>query len=69
MRGMEAALKVINQMAENSSIHNIAQSKIRRRKRLSQLPVEEKTKILVDLQKMAAPILDARGIKVAPWKI
>lgn len=55
--------------SDNSSIQFIAQSKSKRREQLSNLPVEEKAKILVELQKMAAPILNARGIKVAPWKI
>ena len=39
------------------------------RKRLRNLSFPEKVKIVVQLQKIAAPPMRARGIDVHPWKI
>lgn len=39
------------------------------RARLRKLSFPEKVKIVVQLQKIAAPILRARGIDVRSWKI
>ena len=36
---------------------------------LAKRPIEEKVKILVQLQKMAIPILSARDIKHKAWSI
>lgn len=51
------------------TIQKIFQAKQERRRHLAKLPIEEKIKILVQLQKIAAPILATRGIKKQPWKI
>ena len=39
------------------------------RRTLRELPFPEKVKIVVQLQKIAAPALRNRGIHVQPWKI
>lgn len=53
----------------NKVIEKIFQSKQRRRRALAKLPVSEKVKILVSLQKIASPLLAARGIHKIPWRI
>jgi hypothetical protein len=40
-----------------------------RRRILRDLPFPEKVKIVVQLQRMAAPAMRARGIHVQPWRI
>jgi hypothetical protein len=40
-----------------------------RRLLLARLPIEEKVKILVRLQEMAAPLLRARGRNVHVWQL
>ena len=44
-------------------------AKERRREALARLPFPEKVRAVVELQKMAAPILRARGRDVKPWEI
>ena len=39
------------------------------RRRLADLPYPEKVRIVVELQKIAAPILKARGVTVKPWRL
>ena len=39
------------------------------RKRLAALPIHEKIKILVRLQKMAEPLVKAQGKQVRVWEI
>ncbi|MFH0800137.1 MAG: hypothetical protein V2A66_08165 [Pseudomonadota bacterium] len=53
----------------NEIMEKIFQAKIQRRQDLAQLPVEEKVRILVQLQKIASPILSARGLKREPWSV
>jgi hypothetical protein len=43
--------------------------KAERRKMLAALPFEEKIRIVVQMQQMFAPILQARGIQVKPWEL
>jgi hypothetical protein len=43
--------------------------KQRRRHELARLPIEEKLRIVVRLQEMAAPILQSRGKIVRCWKL
>lgn len=45
------------------------QAKNKRRLELAKLPYEEKVEILLVLQKMTAPLLQAHGKKVCPWNI
>jgi len=52
-----------------SAADTVFQEKARRRLRLARLPYPEKVRIVVELQKMQAPILAARGISVRIWKI
>ena len=40
-----------------------------RRRRLAALSYKEKVKIVVELQKMAAPLLLAQGKKITVWKL
>ncbi len=56
---------------ENSKkkIKRIFDAKKQKRQNLARLPIEEKVKILIQLQKIAAPILAARGVKRKPWEI
>jgi hypothetical protein len=51
------------------TIDTIFEAKQKRREYLAKLPIEEKIKILVELQKMAVPILKARGLKRNPWRL
>ncbi len=55
--------------AREKSVQDLFQAKKERRQELSKLPIEEKVKILVLLQKMASPIFTARGLKRIPWKL
>jgi hypothetical protein len=50
-------------------IENIFEAKAARRRTLARLPIEEKVKILVQLQRMAAPLLRARGRDVRIWEL
>lgn len=40
-----------------------------RRRSLAALPFPEKVRAVIELQKMAAPILRARGKAARPWQI
>lgn len=40
-----------------------------RRRELAALPFPEKVRLLVRLQRMAAPILRARGVPAQPWDL
>jgi hypothetical protein len=51
----------------NPSIEKLILAKEVRRRDLARLPYPEKIKIVVELQKMAAPLLQAQGRKVQPW--
>ncbi|NUM52023.1 MAG: hypothetical protein HUU46_00115 [Candidatus Hydrogenedentes bacterium] len=50
-------------------IEKLFAAKERRRKQLAALPYPEKVRIVVQMQKMIAPILKARGIDVHVWDI
>lgn len=50
-------------------MENSLRAKELRRMALSRLPYNEKVRIVVELQKMQAPILRARGVKVKVWDI
>lgn len=50
-------------------IAKLFEAKEKRRRELAALPYHEKVRIVVELQKMAAPILRARGINVRVWNI
>jgi len=52
-----------------SATEKVIAAKSARRKRLAALPVPEKIRILVEMQKMAAPLLKAQGRKSRIWKI
>lgn len=57
-------------MKENKkNIRDFFRAKRKRREDLAKLPIEEKVKILIQLQKMAIPILKARGLKRQSWKL
>ena len=43
--------------------------KVSHRRQLADLPYPEKVRIVVELQKIAAPILKARGVTVSPWRL
>lgn len=53
----------------NKVIEAIFQAKRQRRRDLARLPIEEKVKILLQLQKIAIPILSARGLKRKLWRL
>lgn len=50
-------------------MEKIFEAKRERRRELAKLPVPEKVRILVELQKIASPILLARGIHKKPWSL
>lgn len=50
-------------------LQRILASKQERRQALAKLPIEEKVRILVKLQTIAAPLLRARGKAVYIWKL
>lgn len=39
------------------------------RRLLSDLPYPQKVRIVVELQKIAVPIMKARGVTVRPWRL
>lgn len=51
------------------TIKAIFQAKQKRRLELGELPIEEKVRILVEIQKIALPILLSRGCKRVVWKL
>lgn len=40
-----------------------------RRKQMAKLPIHEKVKIIVEMQKRVAPILEAQGKRAVVWEI
>ena len=53
---------------EDPDLVSILEAKARRRQELSQLPIEEKVRIVIRLQKISAPILKQRGKTVVCWE-
>ena len=51
------------------SFQRSADGKAEHRRRMADLPYPEKVRIVVELQKIATPILNARGITVTPWRL
>ncbi len=50
-----------------TEIADLFEAKEARRRRLAGLPIEEKVLIVIELQKIAAPVLQSRGIKTRVW--
>jgi len=55
--------------AMNPDLQRILAAKQARRRALAKLPIEEKVRILIKLQAIAAPLLRARGKTVYIWKL
>ncbi|MCF7809684.1 hypothetical protein K9N50_01710 [bacterium] len=53
----------------SSASERVFAAKSARHKRLAKLPIHEKVRILIQMQKVAAPILKKRGKEVRVWKI
>jgi hypothetical protein len=53
----------------SAEIARIFAAKEQRRRDLARLPFPEKVRALIELQKMAATILRARGKMVRPWNV
>ncbi len=53
----------------NDVLQRLLKAKEDRRKELARLPIEEKVKIVVRMQHMAAPLLRQRGKEVHPWTL
>lgn len=53
---------------ENSELASLLEAKDKRRQQLAQLPIKEKVRILIRLQKISAPILKQRGKAVVCWE-
>jgi len=51
------------------NIQNCIDAKNRRRRELALLPYEKKMEILLVMQKMVVPLLQAQGKNVHPWTI
>lgn len=54
---------------EYPELNELLAAKQRRRHELAALPIEEKIRVVVRLQEMAAPILRQRGKTVRCWKL
>ena len=54
---------------EKHDLNQLLAGKERRRHELARMPIEEKLRAVVRLQKMAAPILKQRGKIVRCWKL
>ena len=54
---------------EDRDLKQILAAKQRRRQELARLPIEEKLRVVVRLQEMAAPILRLRGKVVRFWNL
>jgi len=53
----------------NQAFEKAIAAKNARRKRLAQLPIHKKIEIVVQLQKLAAPLLRAQGRRAVVWGI
>jgi hypothetical protein len=53
----------------NPEVARLLAAKEARRRRLARLPFPEKVRAIVQLQRMAAPILRARGRPVQVWNL
>jgi hypothetical protein len=53
----------------DAGVERFFRAKAERRRNLAALPFREKVAAVVKLQEMAAPILQARGRAVRPWRI
>jgi hypothetical protein len=53
----------------NPELQRILAAKEKRRLALARLPIEEKVRILIKLQTIAAPLLRARGEPAYIWKL
>jgi len=53
----------------NAEVARIFAAKEQRRQDLARLPFPEKVRAVIQLQEMAATILQARGKHVRPWQI
>jgi len=53
----------------NAEVARIFAAKEERRKALARLPFPEKVRAVIELQRMAATILRARGKIVRPWNV
>lgn len=53
----------------DKDIERLFLAKKQRRTELAGLSIEEKVRILVQLQQIACSVLNARGLKRKPWKI
>ena len=54
---------------DKKTMERIFLAKKERRIELAKLPIEEKIKILVQLQKIASVVLLTRGLKRQPWRV
>ena len=52
---------------QSEKVQKIFKAKKARRKELASLPIEEKFKILIELQKITSPIFRSRGLERKPW--
>jgi len=50
-------------------IEQLFRAKERRRARLAAMPFPEKVRAVVQMQKMAAPLLRGRGLQVRIWEL
>lgn len=50
-------------------IEQLFRAKERRRARLAAMPFHEKVRAVVQMQKMAAPLLRGRGLQVRIWEL
>jgi hypothetical protein len=53
----------------NPEIERLFRAKEQRRARLAAMPFHEKVQVVVQMQKMAAPLLRGRGLLVRIWEL
>lgn len=73
---MKKALQIINDLEKEGviernekKIEDFFLAKRKRRQELAGLPIEEKVRILVQLQNIASAVYASRGIKKKPWRL
>jgi len=62
-------METLDKLKPPSALQHLGLGKPRHREALRRLPLPEKVRIVVELQKIAAPILRAHGQKPVVWKI
>ena len=60
-------MEAVDQMTPE--LQRLLEAKEARRRKLAAAPIREKVVAVIRLQELAAPLLQARGRNVRPWKL